>query len=636
MDNRAYIRKAGISKNGQKWALAINAKNIKTSTDKEFIEYLIEMFNTNQMTIDEIKKSGKKPYDLDKAYIGKSGISYKGNQKWAIVINGKRIRTSINKEFIEYLIEMFNTNQMTIDQITVCKEKKIYDTDKAYLAKAGKSNGQQAWSIKIRKKMIRRNLDKSFLQDLVNLFNNNQINIEELKTYHICQYCGNVFYTKKQQKFCSEECYSQYRKEYHQKRHREMMNQKKERMKEYRQYGVLKLLLTPRAYIIKGGMSNGQQSWGLMCDKKLVRRSIDKSFLERLMLSLNSYEMTFEEAKNKRQLPLIIENFKFNDKDSKLGDLKNKSLDEIYDICGIYYILNLINGKIYIGESTKIGSRWYEEHIQQLEANRHENRYLQFAWNKYGSGNFELGILQLCDEEDRFISEQCWIAFFESNLNQYGYNLTLGGENPPVRYGEDNNRYRKDVWVNEEKICSLYKKGFSVKKLSDMFQASGHIINEILEKNTLPRRNRGETAIINIILNNGLLNINDFTLVDVYTLPRMIKNRKGYVFKIGDKNILSSYDKNFIEDCIVKYFNGTYTLEDLKHFKNLTISSKSNSLWPIQKVSYKKYKMYVNNREPNPCLCFFLKYKGKLVIGNGFMDFYTPELIHDLIREYSE
>ena len=55
--------------------------------------------------------------------------------------------------------------------------------------------------------------------------------------------------------------------------------------------------------------------------------------------------------------------------------LKNK--------CGIYMILNLINGKRYIGSSIDIYNRLHE-HLHNLKNNKSHNNHLQNSWNKYG------------------------------------------------------------------------------------------------------------------------------------------------------------------------------------------------------------------------------------------------------------
>ena len=58
-------------------------------------------------------------------------------------------------------------------------------------------------------------------------------------------------------------------------------------------------------------------------------------------------------------------------------------------MCGVYKIVNTVNGKIYIGSSKNIDRRW-NEHIRVLELNAHNNQHLQNAWNKYGKNNDKL------------------------------------------------------------------------------------------------------------------------------------------------------------------------------------------------------------------------------------------------------
>lgn len=48
--------------------------------------------------------------------------------------------------------------------------------------------------------------------------------------------------------------------------------------------------------------------------------------------------------------------------------------------CGIYQIINTINNDIYIGSSVDIVTR-FSSHKSCLRRNKHENIYLQFAWN---------------------------------------------------------------------------------------------------------------------------------------------------------------------------------------------------------------------------------------------------------------
>lgn len=96
------------------------------------------------------------------------------------------------------------------------------------------------------------------------------------------------------------------------------------------------------------------------------------------------------------------------------------------DICGIYKIENLVNGKIYIGQSKHIKQRW-SEHKKELKANKHANHYLQRAWNKYGEDNFSHIILEECDESCLDEREKYYINLYNSFNSDAGYNLTDGG-----------------------------------------------------------------------------------------------------------------------------------------------------------------------------------------------------------------
>lgn len=96
-------------------------------------------------------------------------------------------------------------------------------------------------------------------------------------------------------------------------------------------------------------------------------------------------------------------------------------------ICGVYKIENMINHKVYIGQSVDIYTRWYN-HKHDLRNGSHYNSHLQQSWNKYGEENFDFCIVEKCDEQFLDQLEISYIAFYKSYNGQFGYNLTLGGE----------------------------------------------------------------------------------------------------------------------------------------------------------------------------------------------------------------
>jgi len=89
---------------------------------------------------------------------------------------------------------------------------------------------------------------------------------------------------------------------------------------------------------------------------------------------------------------------------------------------GIYKICNLVNGKIYVGQTVNLHHR-KDQHISALKTVKHSNPHLQSAWNKYGDSMFEFSILEVCHFAQLNERENFWIEFLESWKSDRGYNL---------------------------------------------------------------------------------------------------------------------------------------------------------------------------------------------------------------------
>lgn len=118
---------------------------------------------------------------------------------------------------------------------------------------------------------------------------------------------------------------------------------------------------------------------------------------------------------------------------------------------GIYAILNIKNNKIYIGQSKNVKAR-INRHKSELKHNKHKNIYLQREINKYGFENFEFNIIEYCNVEELDEKEKNYIKQYNSTDNQFGFNLTDGGENTKWndearkrRSGKGNPQYGKHL-----------------------------------------------------------------------------------------------------------------------------------------------------------------------------------------------
>lgn len=91
-------------------------------------------------------------------------------------------------------------------------------------------------------------------------------------------------------------------------------------------------------------------------------------------------------------------------------------------ITGIYKITCLSNNKIYIGSANNIYKRW-NEHIWELNNQKHDNKHLQDAWNKYGEENFVFEIIEECNKDIKLDREQYYLDLYEPYNRDKGFNI---------------------------------------------------------------------------------------------------------------------------------------------------------------------------------------------------------------------
>lgn len=125
----------------------------------------------------------------------------------------------------------------------------------------------------------------------------------------------------------------------------------------------------------------------------------------------------------------------------------------------IYKVTNLVNNKVYIGQTTKTIERRWQQHIYEATHKGHgENYPLHAAMRKYGIENFIIEKLEQCQDDDRYDRETYYINLFQSLVNQYGYNIALNGAGV--------------LLYSSEEILNLWNQGLTMKEIAKNLKCS--------------------------------------------------------------------------------------------------------------------------------------------------------------------
>lgn len=157
---------------------------------------------------------------------------------------------------------------------------------------------------------------------------------------------------------------------------------------------------------------------------------------------------------------------------------------------GIYQIINLINGKRYVGSTRSSFNKRFTTHRRELKNDKHHSKHLQFAYNKHGLNNFKFEILEIIDknkDKQYFMNrEQYYIDLFKSTNREFGYNIALKADLTPTAanpeyYGHLNSlRLVPEGFLVKHPEEEEWLHFFNLTKFYKLFELSRHKVEDTL------------------------------------------------------------------------------------------------------------------------------------------------------------
>lgn len=147
----------------------------------------------------------------------------------------------------------------------------------------------------------------------------------------------------------------------------------------------------------------------------------------------------------------------------------------------IYKILNIINNKVYIGQTVQPQKRWHQHKCDSRK--KFFSSAISAAMKKYGIENFEFKVIACCiDQDSTNLAEAKIIEEHDCLIqNGKGYNIALGGNNAPK--SEIWKQSMRDYWKNlseedKKQLCSKISDATKNQIETRGHPAQGHVWSE--------------------------------------------------------------------------------------------------------------------------------------------------------------
>lgn len=141
----------------------------------------------------------------------------------------------------------------------------------------------------------------------------------------------------------------------------------------------------------------------------------------------------------------------------------------------IYKITCLANNKVYIGQTIQPIQTRFNQHLSRARTGK-SNHKLARAIRKYGEDNFIIEEIEVCTTQDLDNREKYWIQYYQSTLDNYGYNIKTGGQTNSQVYMLD----------NPEDIIQYYYQCHNQQQTCEHFGITDYKLRQLLTLNNLP------------------------------------------------------------------------------------------------------------------------------------------------------